>query len=71
MNEIQPAILSFDPARTEHMLAGEIEWSSMARLRDRLAHHYWRTDSNIVWATATTSVPQLKEELVSALARLR
>lgn len=69
LGEAAKAALEADPS-IEAELSG-VEWSPIARLRDRLAHHYWRTDPDIVWATATTSVPVLKDALVSALGRLR
>lgn len=48
----------------------EFKWSPIAKMRDRLTHHYWRTDNNIVWSTASKSVPELKEILEGALQRL-
>lgn len=27
-------------------------------MRDRVAHHYWATDREVVWATATVAVPE-------------
>ncbi len=47
----------------------EVEWSPIARMRDRVAHHYWATDSDLVWSTATTAVPELHVALTAALAR--
>lgn len=26
----------------------EVEWSPIARMRDRVAHHYWATDREVV-----------------------
>ncbi len=52
-------------------IAPEVEWSLIARMRDRVIHHYWRTDDDIVWSTATQSVPQLRTQLTAVLARLR
>jgi uncharacterized protein with HEPN domain len=47
-----------------------IEWSPIARMRDRVAHHYWTTDPEIVWATATTAVPALAVPVDALLAEL-
>lgn len=47
----------------------EIEFSVIARMRDRLAHHYWATDREIVWSTASQDIPQLIAALQAALGR--
>jgi uncharacterized protein with HEPN domain len=49
----------------------EIEWSPMARMRDRFAHHYWATDNEVVWTTAVESVPKLQKAITHALKRLK
>jgi len=49
----------------------EVEWSPSARMRDRVTHRYWATDREIVWATATRAVPELRAALTAALARLQ
>ncbi|MHB1073572.1 MAG: HepT-like ribonuclease domain-containing protein [Gemmatimonadaceae bacterium] len=48
----------------------EVDWSPIARMRDRVAHHYWATDREVVWATATVAVPGLRRALAAALKRL-
>ena len=47
-----------------------VEWSPIARMRDQVAHHYWATDHEVVWATATIAVPELRRVLTEALNRL-
>lgn len=47
-----------------------IEWSPIARMRDRVAHHYWTTDAEIVWATASTAVPPLAARIDAAIAEI-
>jgi uncharacterized protein with HEPN domain len=42
----------------------------VARMRDRVAHHYWATDREIVWATARDAVPALRRAVGDALAAL-
>jgi len=42
----------------------------MARMRDRVTHRYWATDPEVVWSTASRSVPELRQELLGALERL-
>lgn len=39
--------------------APHIDWSALARMRDRLAHHYWTVANRVVWDTATVNVPEL------------
>jgi uncharacterized protein with HEPN domain len=45
----------------------EVEWSLLARMRDRVAHRYWETDRELVWATATLDIPALKVALAAAI----
>ena len=68
LGEAAKAALAADPALETEL--SEVEWSPLARMRDRVAHHYWATDREIVWATATQAVPELRRALGSALARL-
>lgn len=42
--------------RTEH---GHIPWNAIARMRDRLIHGYSTVDIDVVWTTATESIPEL------------
>lgn len=49
----------------------DIDWSPMARMRDRVAHHYWATDREIVWTTARDAVPALRRAIGTALAEQR
>lgn len=41
----------------------EIPWQQASRLRDLLAHHYFRADPAQVWNVATQSVPPLAAAL--------
>ena len=68
LGEAAKAVLAADP-ELETALP-EIEWSPIARMRDRLTHHYWATDLAVVWSTATTAVPAVRDAITSALARL-
>jgi len=40
-----------------------VDWRSIARLRIVLAHHYHRTDPNLVWSFAAHHVPLLARAL--------
>ncbi len=35
----------------------EIPWSDMAKVRDRLSHHYHRIDPSQLWTMATQDIP--------------
>jgi uncharacterized protein with HEPN domain len=48
----------------------EVEWSLLAKMRDRVAHRYWETDRELVWATATLDIPVLEQALSAAIERL-
>ena len=37
----------------------EVPWSSAARMRDRLVHHYFDIDLDVLWATITDDLPGL------------
>ena len=38
----------------------DIPWRSVAGMKDRLTHHYWETEADILWKTIQESLPQLK-----------
>jgi len=37
----------------------DVPWSAAARMRDRLIHHYFDIDLDILWATITDDLPTL------------
>lgn len=41
----------------------EIPWTAMAKIRDRLSHHYHRIDPDQLWTVATTDIPALVNQL--------
>jgi uncharacterized protein with HEPN domain len=43
-----------------------IPWSDAARTRDRLIHHYFDIDLDLLWQTVTIDLPQLLTALDSA-----
>ena len=38
----------------------DIQWSDIAKLKDRLSHHYWTIDLRQLWEIAKVHVPILK-----------
>ncbi len=45
----------------------QIPWQEIMRMRDRIAHHYFRIDLEIVWETATRNLSVLKEAVVTLI----
>jgi uncharacterized protein with HEPN domain len=41
----------------------DVPWSAAARMRDRLIHHYFDIDLDILWMTVTEDLPRLLEAL--------
>jgi uncharacterized protein with HEPN domain len=46
----------------------EVRWGEMARMRDRLIHHYFDVDHELVWDIVQTDIPTPKGQLESILA---
>ena len=44
----------------------EVPWSLAARTRDRLTHHYFEVDIEVLWSTVTDSLPALLAALRAA-----
>jgi uncharacterized protein with HEPN domain len=65
LGEAAKAALTSDPDIATEFPA--IDWSPMSRMRDRLTHHYWATDRDVVWATASNAVPRLRKAVQAAL----
>jgi uncharacterized protein with HEPN domain len=45
----------------------EIPWRSMISMRNKLIHHYEGIDLDVVWETATVSIPELKSKIDAIL----
>lgn len=45
----------------------EIPWRQMIAMRNKLIHHYDGIDLEVVWETATISIPQLKPLIFALL----
>jgi uncharacterized protein with HEPN domain len=48
----------------------EIPWKSMAGMRDRLTHAYFRIDYKLVWDAIKLELPHLKPKLQEILVQL-
>lgn len=44
-----------------------VEWKAMARMRDRLIHHYFGVDYALVWDTVQEDIPLLKEQVAEII----
>lgn len=48
----------------------DIQWKSMAGMRDRLIHAYFGIDYNLVWSAIKTEIPNLKPKIKKLLSCL-
>lgn len=46
----------------------DIEWQQIGRFRDKVAHHYFGPDEDIIWEVVTAKVPSLLDAVVQILA---
>ena len=46
----------------------EIYWSGVMRMRDKIAHHYFEIDTDIVFRTIQEDVPQMKKAVERMIA---
>lgn len=68
LGEAAKAVVAAD-ASIEKDLPG-IEWSLLAKMRDKVTHQYWAVDREIVWSTAERDVPKIRTLLTAALRQL-
>ena len=41
----------------------DVAWTAAARMRDRLIHHYFDIEVNVLWSTVTVDLPNLLKAL--------
>ena len=51
-------------------MAPNIPWKQITAMRDKLIHHYFGVDLEIVWLSVTKDVPVLVDEFTVLLAKL-
>ena len=59
IGEAAKTVVQRDPALAADL--SEVEWSALARMRDRSTHQYWAVDAQIVWDTAIEEIPEVRE----------
>ena len=45
----------------------EVPWKEMAGMRNRVIHHYFRVDIDVVWDIISQDLPPLREKIASLL----
>jgi uncharacterized protein with HEPN domain len=48
----------------------DMPWAAAARMRDRLVHHYFDIDLDVVWSTVEQDLPTVLSEARRAIAEL-
>ena len=43
----------------------DVAWSQIARMRDKIAHHYFRINLDVVWKTSTDDFPVLRPQIAA------
>ena len=46
----------------------EINWSGVMRMRDKIAHHYFEVDTDVVFLTVQEDIPKMKDVIARMIA---
>lgn len=46
---------------------GDVYWSGVMRMRDKIAHHYFEIDADIVYRTIVEDIPPLKATIIKMI----
>ena len=65
LGEAAKAVVAADPSIATEVPG--VEWSLLAKMRDKVAHQYWAVDGEVVWSTAERDVPALAALLETLL----
>ena len=49
----------------------DIYWSGVMRMRDKIAHHYFEIDTDVVFRTIQEDIPQMKETVNKMIADMK
>ena len=49
----------------------KIHWSGVMRMRDKIAHHYFEIDTDVVFLTIQEDMPQMKEVIERMIAEVK
>ncbi len=44
-----------------------IDWSAIAKMRDKFIHHYFGLDITVIWDFAQYDIPALKKQLIELI----
>jgi uncharacterized protein with HEPN domain len=66
IGEAAKAVIAADPTIETDL--PEVEWSPLAKMRDKVTHQYWAIDQERVWMTAEQDIANIRKLLRAALA---
>lgn len=67
MGEAAKPVLAADPSLQAEL--PDIEWTEVARMREKIIHQYWAVNADIVWSTAVGDVARIRALLAKTQER--